>query len=211
MGHNLPNNNIKILNTLQELWAYCLFCPVCQDIVRDVHVIVGPESNFKLSSYKKDNYLLHLKGYASIRDCKYRVKYVINGLDNSFKLDIEKPEYNQPSVDTASTPYFYFFLVSTCNICNASSAHSADLELDILRKNVLNIGVSTESIYLLKAKKKYHITLCYDSKQMIVSKCFEEDGQIIDDNKPFNFPLINLDFSEPKKIINKIQTLLVFS
>jgi hypothetical protein len=47
---------------------------------------------------------------------------------------------------------------------------------------------------------------------MLVSKCFiDHEGQIVDDNKVIECPLVNLDFSDYDKVINRIKTLILFS
>jgi hypothetical protein len=203
---------MKALKTVQELWSHCLFCPICQDITRDVHVEVGPDDAFQLVKFEKNNHILTL--HCSFRAFKKKqsVKYHINCLDNSFKVDIGESTPDETPT-TAARPYFFFYIQSDCKECNSSHTNGSDLELDMLNSVVSNIGVEREGIYLLNEKNKFHITLCHDDNEMLISKCFEDEqtGEILDDNKPFNFPIIEFDFSNQKKVINKIRTLLVFS
>jgi hypothetical protein len=203
---------LKKLNSVQELWSHCLFCPICRDITREVYVSVGPDDVFELSKFEKKDHILFLDCFFYTKKEEFKIKYEINCLNNSFKAIISSPNPSSRTITGASSAHFYFYINSDCRICNASYTNGADLEIDFLSKEIINIGIEREGIYLLNEKSKYHITLEHDNNRMQISKCFEdEDGGIVDDNKPFIFPMIKLDFSNPKKVINKIKTLLVFS
>lgn len=203
---------MKILNTVQELWSYCLFCPICQDITRDLHISVGPDEAFKLIAHKKDNHILHLQCIFQRTSLSYKVNYTINCLDNSFLLDISEPETSNSNVDKASAPYFYFYIQGDCKSCNSTYASSKDLELSLLNKKIENIGIELEGVYLLGKESHYHITMAYEDKEMLITRCHEEDGMIMEDSgKPFRLPIMEFDFSQPNKVINKIKTILLFS
>lgn len=203
---------MKILNTVQQLWSNCLFCPICQDITRTIHVSVGPDEAFQLQSFKKINHILHLDCLFQVRMLKYKAIYEINCLDNSFSCHIGKPETAQSSVDRASAPYFYFYIQGDCKQCNDTYASSKDLELDLLNKKIQNIGVEREGIYLRGKDSHYHLTMSYDEKEMLITRCHEENGLMVEDSgKPFHLPIMEFDFTKPKKVINKIKTILLFS
>jgi hypothetical protein len=174
-------------------------------------VSVGPDEVFKIKNFKKDNHLLYLDTVAKIKNKKYHINYCINGLDNSFKLDILdifKVENKESSVEKASAPYFYFYIQSDCKQCNSSYVYSSDLELNFLEKKVISIGIEQEDIFFLKYKDKYQVTMDYDQKEMIISRC-DKNGSLL--GKPFNTTLVNLDLSNPKKAVKKIKTIIVFS
>lgn len=203
---------MKLLNTIQELWSYCLYCPVCKDAIRYMHVSVGPDEAFILKSFKKKNDILQLRCAFRAKKREYKVDYNINCQDNSFEFDISDPESCEVEVSKASTPYFYFYIQSDCKKCLATHVNGTDLELDFINKKITNIGIEREGVYLLDQKNKYHITLSYDSQEMIISRCYENDkGIIIDDNKPFQCSIIDFDFSQPEKVTNKIKMMLLFS
>lgn len=203
---------MKILNTLQELWSYCLFCPICQDLTREVSVDVGPDDAFTITSFEKDNHILRLDCTFRAKKQKYKTVYYINCLDNSFTVDISEPVHSTEREDGASSPHFFFYLFSDCKRCNAAHTNSSDLELDLLNKRIYNIGVEREGIYLLSKSLNYHITLDHSQNDMSICKCFISDDEVLlDDNKLFNFSIIDFDYSNPKKVFNKIKTLLVFS
>lgn len=210
---------MKILNTIQELWSYCLFCPICQDMTRDIIVEVGPDNACAISSFKKTNHILRLDCTFRAKKQQYKTVYRINCLDNSFKVAISEPVHSSASqdeykrVDKASAPHFFFYLFSDCQRCHAAHTNSADLELNLLDKTIYNIGVEREGIYLLTEPTKFHLTLLHSENQMEICKCsISEDEMVIDEEKTFVYPsVINFDYSDPKKVINKIKTMLVFS
>jgi hypothetical protein len=210
---------MKILSTVQELWSYCLFCPICQDMTRDVDVEVGPDDAFSITSFEKDNHILKLDCTFRAKKQKYKTVYLINCLDNSFTVDISEPIHSTASqddykrVDKASAPYFFFYLFSNCKRCNAAHTNSSDLELDLLNKRISNIGVEREGIYLLSKQVNYHILLDHNENQTVINKCtISDDNVLVDDNKFFTYSdIIDFDYSNPKKVFNKIKTLLVFS
>lgn len=205
---------MKSFNTIQELWSYFLFCPVCQDMTREIHMGVGPDDAFILSDFEKNGHILSLNCDFYSENQKRRIKFDINCLDNSFDMDISKTEISSRNVSGASSSHFYCWLNANCRSCNASYANSSDIEINFLTKTVsiIDKGLEIEGIYLLNEESKYFISIDHQSDYMQISKCFiSDDGNIIDNNKPFKYPLIDFDFSNPKKLINKIKTLLIFS
>lgn len=208
---------MKALNSVQDLWAHCRFCPICQDMCRDVTIDVGPDDVFTISSFEKQDHILRLECTFRAKKQRYRTVYSVNCLDNTFKVDISEPVHESASSDSykrndrASAPYFFFYIFSDCKKCNSAHTNSSDLELDLLERKVSNIGIEREGVYLLTEKDKFHISLFYDRNVMLVSRAREEDSVIVDDDKHVELPLVNLDFSNPNKVINKIKTLILFS
>ncbi len=203
---------MKKFNTLQELWSFCLFCPLCQDITRDIVVLGGPSEVLEIKSQIKENEILSVRGLAKVGKQRYKMTYHIDCVRNTFTVEISDPEVQDPPVNRANASTFYLELITDCHQCGNTSANSTDIEIDLLSKKVTNFGVEMEGIYLLNQKTKYHLTLNHTAQQLTLSKCFEDDeGTIIDDNKTISFPLTHFDFSKPKKVLNRIRTLLVFS
>lgn len=203
---------MKKFNTLQELWSYALFCPLCQDITREVMVTGGPSNVLEVKSQKKTNEILKVQCTAKLAKQSYNIAYYIDCVKNCFTVSITEAQVQDPPVKGASSPIFTLGLISDCRICGNTSMNSADIEIDLLSKKVTNFGVEMEGIYLLNQKTKYHLTLNHTVQQLTLSKCFEDDdGSIVDDNKTISFPLTHFDFSQPKKVLNRIRTLLVFS
>lgn len=208
---------MKLFNTVQELWDYCSFCPICLRSCREICVSVGPDSVFILvHSQKKKNDLYLQCTYKNKRNI-YSVDYNINCLDNTFKVKVPKVQElpageiaNPKKVEKA---YFFFFLEGLCRECNCTSAHGLDLELDIVDKKISNIGLERESFYLLEGKDKFHVTPIHDRNVMLVSRCYVDDEEIgfSESDKTIELPLVKLDLSDQTKATNKIKTLILFS
>lgn len=204
----------KTFDSLQQLWSYCLFCPLCQEITRDLHVAVGPDDVFTLGDYDKKNHFLTLECIAKIKRRKYNVNFHINGLDNTFDVDFAETvsENHDCIIEKSKLPYFYFYIQGDCWQCDSTFAASTDLELNLLDKKIYNIGLETETIFVSNESIQYHITINYNDNNMIITRCREnENGTMVDDDKPFHSPIVDLDLSNPDKVIRKIKTILVFS
>lgn len=204
---------MKKFKSVQEVWSYCLFCPLCRDVVRDIGVSLHPHETLHYLSHKKKDHILELKCERIAGGRKYTTTYYIDCLRNTFTLSVEK---DVPHKSEAPLPMAYYFvymtLMANCSKCNCTYTNSADLELDLIKKTILNIGVELEGIYLLEDKSKYHLTFQHNTESILVSRIFEtEEGGFVDDNKTVSFPMTHFDFSKPKKVLNRLKTLLVFS
>ena len=208
---------MKTFNSIQELWDYCSFCPICMRNCREVVVSVGPEGVFILiSSQKKDNNLYLQCTYKNKRNI-YNVDYDINCLDNTFKVEVPKVQELAPgevaNPKRVKQAYFFFFVEGLCNECNCATAHSLDLELDIVDRRISNIGLERESFYLLGGKDKFHVTPIHDRNVMLVSRCYVDDEEIgfSESDKTIELPMVKLDLTDQEKATNKIKTLILFS
>jgi hypothetical protein len=205
---------MKIFNTLQELWDYSRFCPVCQDSSRNVRVELGP-SPHTLINVEKTNNQLTIESICKLRRQKYAIVFNIDCNTSAVKAAISGGETSEPDESAAVSvdkPYSYIKLMGDCPKCQCTHSTSSDIELDLLNKTLGPISLDREGIYLLDHKDKFHITIIYDRKAVLVSRCsVEPDDSILDDNKVLELPMINLDFSDQEKVINKIKTLILFS
>lgn len=207
---------MKNFNTLQELWDYCLYCPVCQRNCRQIHISVGPDHIFILVDFDKVNSILHLQ-CTSKTNYSYLVRYKIDCQNNTFNSEITNSVFLSSA--HIKPEHFFFFLEGICNECNCSSVHSFDLDLDIDSKKFNDIGLEMENFCLLKAPDKFRINIIYDLLQdeMLVSKIIttENDPQAemewIEGHNSIELPVIKLDFSDQVKLSNKIKTLILFS
>jgi len=203
---------MKILNTVEDLWNYCLFCPICQKAERKMTVSVGPDEAFELLSYEKDNQFLTLHCAISILHKKHIAKYSIDCSNNSFQFAISETAALDISIEKASSPYFYFYIEGDCGNCNQSYVNSNDLELDFLHGTISNIGLEREVVWLLSQENKFKLTMNYGLSKMAISLITVKDERYFTNEKGhMTFPIIDLDFSNPAKVINKIKTILVFS
>lgn len=185
-----------------------MYCPICQDAVRTVDITVGPDGVMSLDGFSKDGHILMLDCTAKVQSKKYLMFFQINCLDNSFEVDIKVKTHIGASVDRASSPFVFFYIQGNCPVCDSANTCSTDLELNLLQKKIVNVGLERESIYLLKEPNKYHVVMAYDSNEMIISRC-DKDG--CDTGNPLSTSLMELDFSDSKKAVQKIKTIVVFS
>lgn len=222
---------MKEFKTLQELWAYCLFCPFCKEICRSIDISIGPEASFKLISYKKENQFLSLHCTWQKRNIiKYKFAYTINTTNNNYKIDVSEINEDESKVEMtldknleeeekhrlrhrASKLYSYFYIHSDCRKCGSAFTNTSDIEFDHATNQVSGFKIEREIIYVLQNKDKYHLTIMHDDNKTLISKCvFNPDTyDLVDDDKVFECPVVNFDFSDTKKLINKIKTLITFS
>lgn len=202
---------MKILNTIQELWEHCLYCPICKESCREMSVSVGPNETFKIISFKKKNELLHLTCKLFCQKLKYIVHYTVNCNDNSFDVKFSALEDSLSDANNILSSYFYFYVQGSCKKCNCSSAHSSDLKLDMENKKIVTIGLDREGVYLLDRDDSFHVDLQYDVNKTFISKCIKERNGEIVDYPGHMYDLIKVNFMEPDRAINKIKIFLTFS
>jgi len=211
---------VKIFNTVQELWDYCSFCPICQEDCRDIVISVGPDAVFELSSCDKESNFLNLKCVFTSKKSSYSVQYKIDCQSNAFAVAIVATDVHLLSVSAQSSnkkvgeAYFYFYLRSSCPKCQCASTYGTDLELDFLERKIVNIQLERESFFLLKGVDKFHITTIHDRDVIIVSRGhLVGDGELVfeEDDKKIELPMVKLDLSDQTKVVNKIKTLILFS
>jgi hypothetical protein len=210
---------MRIFNTVQELWSYCLFCPICKEPSRTITLQVGPDDQFKLSRnipYEKND--SHLKLFCSFRIDRDDPDYIKGNCSATFEININTNEYalsvggNPSLMEKANQAYFYFYVHADCKKCGNSYVNSSDLEFDRDLKRVTHIQMEREGYYLLTEKDKYHITQSHDRNILMVSLIeTPEAGERIDHESVLELPFVKLDFSDIPKVVNKIKTLILFS
>lgn len=209
---------MKKFNTFQELWSYCLFCPLCQDTTRYIVINNGFGESSIITNYKKNNEILKITCFKMVGNLQFTYLYNINCLKNTFTFNIKESMPENHPVKSKNSKFF-FNLISNCDICDNTSINSVDIELDIFSKIVSNIGIEVESIIICNKKNKYHLVLNYEDQLTYISNINNLDQiQKFDlnqtkgiKNEVISFPLTKFDFSKPKKVFNRIKTLLVFS
>lgn len=207
---------MKQFENIQELWDYCAYCPFCMRNCREMAVSVGPDNVFILVEFKKQNHRLLLECTFKSKRHIYNVDYDINCLDNSFDVTVprvqEVPAGETANPDKAKKAYFFFFIEGICRECSCTSAHGADLELDLLGKQISNIELERESLYFLECEDKFHVSPIHDRNVMLVSRCYVDDEfGISDSEKTIELPLVKLDPTDQAKTVSKIKTYILFS
>ena len=206
---------MKLFNTVQELWSYCAFCPLCQDVCRDIIVDVAMDSDRNLrTSYEKKDQFLHIKCEQSSKSRSRSTKrsysvisqYVIDCMQNTFTV--------QFLPDTPVNAYCY--IQSMCEECAYTFVYGSDMELHANSQKVLNIGLDREHIELSDETHRYNLNFYYSNDVPPGIGLFVEREEIDceydkDRDRGIKLPLMTLDFSVPKKVIDKLKTLILFS
>lgn len=223
---------MKTFETLQDLWFYCQQCPICRAPTRSIEISVAPDNIFKLISFRKEgNYLKLFCIYHQRKSAKYKINYTIDTTTGKYSVEvlelIETPDVEM-NADTnldeeekyrlrvkASKSYFYFYINTNCKDCKVSYASSSDIELSSDGMSLVkeDLSLEREGVYILLPTDKYHLTMLYDANKTLINKCTIDKNsfEIIDDPSTFEAPVINFDFSNLQKVVNKIKTLITFS
>lgn len=204
---------MRLFNTVQELWSYCAFCPLCQEICREplVDVAIDSDGNIHTTYEKKDQFLyITCEKRLWKRSKTYQTvcKYVIDCVNNTFTV--------QSLPDTPQEASCY--IQSLCDQCRCSFVYGSDMELRMPSQTVSNIGLDREHFELTDDKDRYNINYYYGynnppGQVMYIERepidCeYDKDA---DRELGIRLPIMELDFSDQKKIINKLKTLILFS
>ena len=204
---------MRILASIQELWNYCDYCPVCKENNGQLILTMGPDECITLVKHNKTENNLELNCILNVSTNQYTIDFDIDCNNNTFSFDLSKPKPTSNAIIEASKPGITLCIQKICQKCNYYYVNGSDIELNILTKNAEEIGIERESAYLIHENDQYHITVSYDSQTLFASKFYIMNGNIIDDATPFEYPTSNIeiDFNDAKKVIRKIKTLQTFS
>lgn len=211
---------MKILNTLQELWEYFEFCPICQDFNRKVDQlmavsVLSPVSGPILPDvqYIKHPYNLLISGSIKIGTNTYSSSFNIDCIQNTFYFDLK--EFIS-FTNTVFPDRIAFYLGAECLRCNCSHINSYFF-LDINNNTVCYLKPQKEVIHLLSEIDKFHIQLRHSENKMAISRYHLDDimylgpKSIVDDNKVIILPMVPLDFTDIPKVVKRIKTMITFS
>jgi hypothetical protein len=194
---------MKRFDRLEELWEYCLLCPICHNLNRTTELIIGPEDIYQLYDYKKYGSYLSVLVRSRNRDLSiYRYEFIFDCINNTFTLN--KKYENSPDIDK-----FYLYFYSNCEKCD-SYINSGDIILDFKNNNIENIFLDREGVILLDFKDRYNITIDHADNCIDVHKFIPDDGKEAF-RASISLPMIDLDLSKQNMVLHKIKTLLVFS
>jgi len=205
---------MKVLESLQKLWEYCQFCPICQESCRKIRVDVQPDDTYELVSFEKNDNQLKLNCLFSFHREQTKVSFEIDAYTNGLQTKISEPVVTIQSggVFRSKRTFVVFQIFGDCEKCRCTHATSAEMELSMLDNSIGTTKVDREGIYLLESVDKFHLTLIYDRRVLLVSRCYlDQDNTVIDDNRILELPLVNLDLSNTEKTLAKVKTLILFS
>lgn len=198
---------MKQFSNFNELWEYCLYCPICKKSERKMEVIIGPEDTCRLTSYLKKSKDLELRVKTRDSDSLvHKYEFIIDCVSNTFVIN-KKYNYS-PDIDI-----FYLYLFSNCDDCD-SYINTSDINLDMKLSILDTISLDQEGINLLSVKDKYNIISDHTNQHLIISKLYpsNDDLQKIRISKRHTtLPLIELNYSDQLSVSQKIKTLLMFS
>jgi hypothetical protein len=119
----------------------------------------------------------------------------VNVCDNDFDFVYSgKPNDAPSSLD--------FLVIGKCPQKHTSAAGTFSLNTN--SKKIECIHYNRETICIPDTKYDYRISILYYNDTLLASALSGEREKV------YSFPLMELDFSQPEKIINKIKTLLLF-
>jgi hypothetical protein len=200
---------VKIFSNIQELWDYCLLCPICQENCRDMKVSVGPDMVFLMNSYEKTETMLNLCCNYKNSSYTYTVNYKINCIDNTFIMTVPLAKPNNETYRKASRAYFFFYIQSACKNCDCSVVYGNDLELNVLTKKITDIKLDREDFYLYKEIDKFYLAIIHNDNIMLVSRHTSKYQQPYE--KQIKLPLFDIDLIDQAKTIEKLKTYILFS
>lgn len=195
---------MRIFNTLQELWGYCAFCPICKKNNRVVYPVAATDF-CRIAEFLKEEIALTLlvemenPSKDSKKKCDRTILTIIDCENGSIGSD------SIPPVD------FSFYLKSKCENCQ-SYVTTSFIDIIYMDKKISNYRISYEEVYYKKTNNKLHVTFCHDIDMIFASKItIDDNNEILHEDNGFRCPIINLSLTEHEKITNKIKTFLIFS
>lgn len=211
---------MKIFSKFVELWNYCLFCPICQEPSRTISISIGPDEEWQLTEFQKIGSELKMFCYwiLDTEDKDHSIKtkhsaiFTVDCDKNTYQLSVNSKDTAMAKTAPKSSAYIY--LHAQCNGCDNTYLDTMDMDFDPETSAIYNFQIEREGAYILSEKDKFHISLQHDRNVMSVSRMFalsESIGGMKEEDKVIDLPLVNLDFSNAPKIVNKIKTLILFS
>jgi hypothetical protein len=216
---SFPMSNTKIFNNLQDLCSYCEKCLICgknREISwsfgpDDVCSIIGSSFSYNNEYTKKNKLYINFDIYLNLKKERSRLSFRISASDNTFEFDIHPVRElsdEEDAVYSSSSPYLYFYLNSTCRECNSHTTSTEDIEIDLNNNLIKNLNLEKETVYLSEDGKNFEFDIDYIKQSVDIvnySKNSSKRGVKIE-----NVPFIDYDFSDRKRLLKKIQTIITF-
>lgn len=204
---------MKTFESICKLQEYAKYCPICKSYNRKIYFSIGPDDLFSIvGDIKVESNQLAIDCILTTTTGKEQSSFVIDCINNtfSFKIDGLPIDYDYK---TLKYIYFYLYINATCKECNSSNIASNDLEFDFQTNKISNIGLEQESFYFMNSPHMMHVTLNHASENLRASRLFYDESTktVLDDNKIFTCPIVDLDLDNHNRSVSKIRTLMLFS
>lgn len=195
------------------MWSYGLYCPLCNDICREISAVCGPDPIWKTFRTTKLDNILKLETELSYKKEKCETAFYIDCLSNKFEFYVSSDCESLNFLEKVKKSDLSFHLEGDCRKCLGSWVTSNDISLSFTNKTIENFDLDHEEIWF---DQKYIIHYDYPKSSMTIDKIIARpkfSGDMVETSKgnPLKLPLVEFDFKDKKKTLNKIKTMLVFS
>lgn len=204
---------MKIFNTLQQLWSYSLFCPICKDICREIAVVSDPYEIWKVEDISKVDNILKVVGTLHIESVLYKFIISFDCVQNNFEYFLPEAYHQNTPFNNFEKPNLTFHLEADCRKCLGSWIITNEISMDFKKKNISSFSLDKEEVWY---DSKFIIHYDYNENSMTIDKIilrskFSGDELESAFGKPVKMPSIIFDWQDKKKTLNKIKTMLTFS
>lgn len=211
---------MKSLNSIQDVWDYCLSCPLCYS-KRSVSITVNTDY-LTLVKYEKDNNKLTIhkmygkeeKESSILIDCTTNSVISQNiyhaPLSKNDNIDIRDSSTKMTEV---VHDRLFFSIHGFCQSCHRTQINGNDIIVDLTNNRIIyDNSIQKENFYLSHMEDKFHISLLYYNDSIVVSRYnTDQYGSFITVGSIFYGKMIECDITNQQKLINKLKTLLIFS
>lgn len=186
---------------------------MCDDICREISVICGPDETWKTIRTAKLDNVLKLETELTHNKEKCNIFFYIDCVKNTFEFFVSSDCEAFKFIEKAKRSNLFFHLESDCKKCLGSWTISNDVNLNFSTKMVEDFSLEGEEIWF---QQKFVINYNYVKNLMTIDKILSKknfDGDLaeVSMRNPLSLPIVEFDFKNKKKTLNKIKTMLVFS
>ncbi len=205
---------MKNFETINKLWDYLSKCQIC-DTNRSIDLTVSLDENFQIhlysSSFFKKKNVLEIKFQSHIEGVIYHSTWLIDCNTNKFGFNSTSAEMKQTS-SLPSSDYLnlYFYLYADCDQCG-SCANTLDLSISKEEYlTICNIGIERETFFIEKNDTQCYCLVADHLENKMYASNVEMMKRVVKKrSREITIPLLDLDFSNQQKILNKINTILL--